>query len=266
MTVLAQIRDQATRRGESIAQAVRHHLLTGIIARVARSAECEAFVLRGGMLTRAWVAPDRRPTSDLDYVGDFAFSIEDTTRRFVPALAIELADDIVIDRARIAVHGMWLESAFPGVHIEVPLGLRAADQAVGVDIGFRDPLVPAATTIELPEIATPVRAVRAETQLAWKLHCLAEMGASWRPKDVADLWLITRRVPLEAAALAPSIEAAFTSRGFTVAQAAGVFDAPHWSTKSARTRWEPYRKQCPELASVITELRAWLALRFEDQP
>ena len=263
MTIYARIRDGAAARGETVAQAVRHHLLTGVIARVAASPEGAAFVLRGGMLTRAWVAPDRRPTKDLDYVGDFPFSVEDTARRLLPALAIELADDVVIDRERVAVRGIWLASEFPGVHVELAIGLGRADQSCGIDIGFRDPLVPEATEIELA--GRRVRAVRPETQAAWKLHCLAEMGTSWRPKDVADLWLVARRVALEPAALPPAIAAAFESRHFALDQARRVFDAPHWETKTGRLRWEPYRKQLPELARVIADLRAWLAPVFADK-
>jgi len=263
VTSYEQIREGAAARGETVAQAVRHHLLLGVITRVARSAEREAFVLRGGMLTREWVAPDRRPTSDLDYVGDFEFSVEETARRLRPALEVELADDVVIDRDTVAVRGIWLDSEFPGVHVDLAIGLGRADQAAGIDIGFRDPLVPAATWIELAE--TRVRAVRPETQLAWKLHCLAEMGTSWRPKDVADLWLVTRRVALEAAALPPAIAAAFESRHFTLAQARDVFAAPHWETKTGRIRWEQYRKHFPELARVIADLRAWLEPVFADK-
>ena len=263
MTTYDRIREGATARGETVAQAVRHHILTGVIARVARSAERDAFVLRGGMLTREWVAPDRRPTSDLDYVGDFEFSVEETERRLQTALEVELADDVVIDRDKVAVRGIWLASEFPGVHVDLAIGLGRADQSAGIDIGFRDPLVPGATWIDLAE--TRVRAVRPETQLAWKLHCLAEMGTSWRPKDVADLWLVTRRVALEAAEIPPAIAAAFESRHFTLDQARDVFAAPHWETKTGRIRWEPYRKHFPELARVIADLRAWLEPVFDKE-
>lgn len=263
MTVFDRIRDGAAARGETVAQAVRHHLLTGLITRVARTPEAHAFVLRGGMLTRAWIAPARRPTSDLDYVGDFEFSVEDTERRLRPALEVALPDDVVIDRDRVVARGIWLDSEFPGVHVEIALGLGRADQTASIDIGFRDPLVPEATWIELA--GTRVRAVRPETQVAWKLHCLAEMGTSWRPKDVADLWLVTQRITLEAAALPPAITAAFESRHFTLDQARDVFDAPHWQTKTGRIRWEPYRKQFPELARVISDLHAWLAAIFADK-
>lgn len=256
MKVFDRIRDGAAARGETVAQAVRHHLLTGLITRVARTPEASAFVLRGGMLTRAWIAPHRRPTSDLDFVGDFEFSVEGTLHRLRPALEVALPDDVVIDRERVVARGIWLDSEFPGVHVELAIGLGRADQTASIDIGFRDPLVPEASWIEVA--GTRVRAVRPETQVAWKLHCLAEMGTSWRPKDVADLWLITRRVTLEAAALPPAIAAAFESRHFTLDQARTVFEAPHWQTKTGRIRWEPYRKQFPELAPVVADLRAWL--------
>src|SRR5262249_20922169 len=140
----------------------------------------DAFVLRGGLLTRAWVAPRTRPTRDLDFVADFEFGVDETLQRFVRGLRVDLDDDVRIDVDRITARGIWLETAFPGVHLTLPVGFGAADQELGVDVGFGDPLVPATTFIQLAN--TAVRAVRPETQVAWKLHALAEMGASWRPK------------------------------------------------------------------------------------
>jgi hypothetical protein len=220
-------------------------------------------VLRGGVLTRAWIAPLRRPARDLDYVGDFPFDVADTARRLAPALAMELPDGVVLDAARADVRGIWLDTEFPGVRVDVPIGLGRADQRLSIDIGFRDPLIPPATRIELPG-GTWVRAVRPETQLAWKLHGLAEMGASWRPKDLADLWAIATRVPLEPAALRPAIAAAFESRGFPVSAAATVLRAPHWATKTARVRWaeRPSRRTrdgVPDLAQTLADVRDRLA-------
>jgi hypothetical protein len=209
-------------------------------------------------LTRAWIAPLRRPARDLDYVGDFPFDVGDTARRLAPALAIDTGDGVVIDPAP-AVRGIWLDTEFPGVRVELALGLGRADQRLSIDIGFRDPLVPPAASVEL-EGGLRVRAVRPETQLAWKLHGLAEMGASWRPKDLADLWAIATRVALEPAALPPAIAAAFTSRGFPVAAAVAVLRAPHWATKTARVRWAAQpRDGVPDLAQTLSDVREGLA-------
>jgi len=259
--ILDRIRASAEARGESLAQAVRHHVLAGVVERVALAPDGGSFVLRGGLLTRLWIAPRRRATRDLDFVGDFAFDVADTVRRFVPALAIALPDEVAIDAGSLAAHGIWLDTAFPGVRIALTVGFGRADQPLTIDIGFGDPLVPPATTIALPN--AEVRAVRPETQIAWKLHALAEMGESWRPKDLADLWLITSRVALVANDLPPAIEAAFESRGYRVDDAVRLLDLPHWETKTARVRWSGDKTGSPELARVLADVRAALAPALE---
>jgi Nucleotidyl transferase AbiEii toxin, Type IV TA system len=234
------------RVGETALQALRHYLMAGVVERVARTSQ--DFVLRGGYLTRAWIDPLPRPTVDLDYVGDFAFGIDDTIARFAPALAYVLDDGIVIDPPKLVARGIWLETAFPGVHLDIAIGMERADQRLGIDIGFGDPLVPPAAAWE-----NGARVVRPETQLAWKLHGLVEMADQWRPKDLADAWLIATRVSLDPAALPPAIAAAFESRGFAIAQATGLLDDARWTTKSARVRWASQRGLV--LDDVIAELR-----------
>ncbi len=238
VTDFSALRD--ARDGETPYEGLRHALMTNVVECIARSGE--PFVLRGGLLTRAWIAPLARPTRDLDFVGDFAFDIDETARRFRAAVAgspaIELSD----------VHGLWLDSDFPGVR----LGLQIGAEPLGVDIGFRDPLVPAA-------IMWPcgVRAVRPELQLAWKLHGLAEMGDHWRPKDLADAWLIATRTVLVDADLPEAITVAFTSRGATIADARALLALPRWTTKTSRVRWATARGL--DLAIVIANLRARLS-------
>jgi Nucleotidyl transferase AbiEii toxin, Type IV TA system len=237
------------RAGETALQALRHYLMAGIVERVARTSQ--DFVLRGGYLTRAWIDPLPRPTQDLDYVGDFAFGIDDTVARFAPALGYHIDDGIVVDPQKLVARGIWLESAFPGVHLDIAIGIERPDQHLGIDIGFGDPLVPPAVAWE-----NGARVVRPETQLAWKLHGLVEMAEQWRPKDLADAWLIATRVPLDAATLPPAIAAAFESRGFAIAQATGMLEDPRWGTKSARVRWASLRGLV--LDDVIAELRTVL--------
>jgi hypothetical protein len=257
--VLTMIEAEAAKRGETLEQAVRHHLLAGLIARVGRSTGGAGFVLRGGMATRVWVAPLPRPTTDLDYVGDFEFSVDETVRRFAPALHEKLDDGVHIDDASLAAKGIWLDTDFPGVRFGVCMGLGPADQPITIDVGFRDPLVPEATSMTID--GESVRCVRPETQIAWKLHALAEMKSSFRPKDLADLWRITARVALDEAALPPAIDAAFTSRGYSLNDAKNVLEAPHWGTKSTGVRWTPNRSGTglPSLSRVLADVRGRLS-------
>ena len=255
MTILDAIEAEGCARGESLGEAVRHHLLLGVVERVARSAHREAFVLRGGLLTREWVG--KRPTKDLDYLGDFAFDRADTEQRIRDAL-LPLPDGVVFG----ALHSkeMWVESGFPGVKLTLQLGFERADQEITIDVGFRDPLVPPAVerTIARPSGSFPARVVRPETQVAWKLHGLCEMGSNYRPKDLADLLAITDAVALDRETPG-AIEIAFTSRGYARSRSREVFVAPHWPTKTARIRWEPYAKRYGSLADVIETLRVRFA-------
>jgi hypothetical protein len=236
--------------------AAHHRVLAGIVERVARSAQRDAFVLRGGVLTRHLVQPTPRPARDLDYVGDFAFDVADTSARFATALAVGVADDIAVDPASLRAEPMWLHTAFPGVRLVVAAGLDAADGELAVDVGFNDPLVPPAVDVTFQgttgEVA--VRAVRAETQLAWKLHGLAEYRDGFRPKDLHDAHLLATRCTLDDAALAAAIAAAFASRGYPRSAATGVLTAAHWATKTARVRWT----HAHPLDRVVAALRARL--------
>ena len=157
---------------------------------------------------------------------------------------------------------MWLESEFPGVRLLFRLGLRAIDQELSIDVGFNDPLVPA--TVERDISGDRIRVVRPETQLAWKLHALAEMTTSWRPKDLGDMRTSSSRTcQSSTTTLVPAIAAAFQSRGFSRASATQLFDAAHWPTKTSRLRWD---KQTPPLADAVAAVRTRLAPVFERLP
>ena len=242
------------RVGETAQQALRHYLMRGVIERIARTSK--DFVLRGGYLTREWIDPRPRPTEDLDFVGDFPFGIDETIERFAPALACTLDDGVRIDPAKLVARGIWLDTELPGVHIDIAVGMERADQRLGIDIGFREPLVPPDTSW-----ANGMRVVRPETQLAWKLRELVETAEQWRAKDLADAWLIATRVELEAAVLPEAIEAAFKSRGISRAQACVMFDDERWTAQPARVRWASHRGLV--LAHVIGELRDRLRPAFD---
>jgi hypothetical protein len=242
------------RVGETTQQALRHYLMRGVIERLGRSSK--DFVLRGGYLTREWIDPLPRPTDDLDFLGDFAYGIDETIERFAPALACTLDDGIRIDPAKLVARGVSLGTEFPGVHIDIAIGMERADQRLGIDIGFGDPLVPPDTSW-----ANGMRVVRPETQLAWKLHALVETAEHWRAKDLADAWLIATRVELEAAVLPDAIDAVFRSHGSSRAHACVMFDDERWTTQSARVRWASHRGLV--LGDVIGELRERLRPAFD---
>lgn len=261
---LNSILESDTARREGHLATLRHLLLEGVLRRITALPDQERFVLRGGLLTRAWVAPLPRPTRDLDFVGDLPFDVGDVARRFAPILMDPRKDGIVLAADGLRAMGTWLHTDFPGVRITLAVGWGTVDQEITIDVGFGDPLVPSPLDIDYLTLSGDllrVRAVRPETQLAWKLHGLAEQGDTWRPKDLADLWRIVRRVPLDATLLPEAIEAAFLSRGFSIEDALGILQRAFWQTKTARVRWATV-PGAPDLASTLETVRAALAWTF----
>ncbi|MEM6928409.1 MAG: nucleotidyl transferase AbiEii/AbiGii toxin family protein [Myxococcota bacterium] len=249
-------------RGEAPEVAMRHHLLEGLLRRLAASSVVEDFVVRGGLVTRMW-APGRA-TRDLDLVGDHTFDLEATSERLRTIGRVPVDDGLRIDPLAVRTQGIWLHTDFPGVRAHIPVTFGTTVLRVTADVGFGDPLVPAATWVDYPALVGPpprVRACAPECQVSWKLHGLAENEARFRPKDLADLARILAHQTLDAARMPAAIEAAFISRGFTVHQARTILDAPFWASGRARARWreaEAPGQLAPTLQAVRTALQPFL--------
>lgn len=272
------ITDHAARTGRPLGETIRHHVLEGVLRRVARLARPDSFVLRGGMLTRLWAAPTARPADDLDFVGTFPYSVEETARRFAPALRdTDIDDGVAFDPDGLRARAMWLDTGFPGVRLGIRVGLERPERELQIDVGFGDPLVPAAKLVEYPAAtgdAARVWCAAPETMVGWKLHGLAETGERrWRPKDLYDLCLITENVGLNLDELVSAIAVAFTSRGYRTADAPAVFGAASWwGEKTAHARWREFCERgaglgIPEdLAEVVARVERRLRPTLEQLP
>jgi hypothetical protein len=246
-----------------------------ILRRLARSSQVEALVLRGGLMMRRWSGPVPRPVEDLDFLARFPFDAEDTVARLEAVLRADVEDGYGFGALRSEV--IWAETPFPGVrvHLETRVPGVAEPYALRIDTGFGDPMDPEPTWTEYDVgegFAARVLACRPETLLAWKLHGLFERGKGrFRPKDLFDVYLLTRYAPLEHALLPRALRLAFASRGDSLELMerlmSGEFGRSPWSLE----KWARYRQSQPEgrpealadvVAAVATTLRpVWEAAR-----
>ncbi|MCY1022688.1 nucleotidyl transferase AbiEii/AbiGii toxin family protein [Pyxidicoccus sp. MSG2] len=238
-----------------------------VLRRLARSSEVEALVLRGGLMMRLWSGPVPRPVEDLDFLARFPFDAADTLRRLESVLRVDVGDGFSFGALRSEV--IWAETRFPGVRVFVETRLPGVDGAfeLRIDTGFGDPMEPgpAWTEYDVGEGgAARVLACRPETLLAWKMHGLFERGKGrFRPKDLFDVYLLTRYAPMEMELLPRALRLAFESRGDSVELMerlmAGEFGRSPWSNE----KWARYRASQPEgrpeaLADVVTAVSAAL--------
>jgi hypothetical protein len=253
-------------------EVTRHRLLEGVLLRLARLADADRFILRGGMLLRHWFRPCARPAADLDVVATFPFDVEETGRRLVPLLADQSVDDGVwFDAERFRVEGIWLNTDFPGVRVFASGEVEGIEADFSVDITFGEPLVPAPQPGAYPMLCSPLTAhlwmCRPETITGRKLHALKHMGVlHWRPKDLNDLRLLLDRVPMDRADLPGAIAASFTSRGNTTADARSIFSHDSWWTmKRSSARWQDFVSQSrgQEVPGNLAHVVAEVAERLE---
>lgn len=211
---------------------------TALLRRLAGSDQAGAFVLRGGLLTRHWVGPDRRRTRDLDFLGLFPRDLDEATARLSAFLCRDMGDGsaVAVDSLRGEV--IWQERALPGMRFFVEVG----SEPVQIDVGFGDPLEPAPVWIDYPD-AGRVLAARPELLAAWKLDGLFDHGAKrWQAKDLFDLWLLTSFCTLDGPTFRRAVEVAFATHGSALSLIAEVvYDPAWWQTDKARERWAKFR-------------------------
>ncbi|WP_315791273.1 nucleotidyl transferase AbiEii/AbiGii toxin family protein [Fischerella sp. JS2] len=242
----------ATATGRPSEEVLTYHLLEGVLRRVSHSIYAQDLVLRGGMLTRIWVPSGRRIAVDVDFLGLYPFDIENTQQKFQDILAAKnLADGVVFHLESLQTRGIWLNTEFPGVRVNIDAAVVDYQQNIQIDVGFGDPLVPPAMWIDyptlLPEKAVRLQAVRPETMVGWKLHGLVEQGAKrWRPKDLYDLMLLSTQVVLNEASLGEAIAIAFSSRNTPLQEVVEILAAPQWWNNSKnRSKWKWYTRKVP---------------------
>ncbi|MGF1579769.1 MAG: nucleotidyl transferase AbiEii/AbiGii toxin family protein [Gemmataceae bacterium] len=258
---------------------IHHRLLEGILLRLARLPEAHQFILRGGMLMRLWFRPLLRLANDVDVVATFPFSVDETARRFVPLLSDRGFDDgVILDHERFRAEGIWLHTNFPGVRLFGAGEVDGIEEEFSVDVTFGEPLVPEPELGEYPMLGCGLTAslwmCRPETILGRKLHALLQMGRRhWRPKDINDIRLLLRHMPMNLDDLTAAIEVSFTSRGDTIDDARSLFrQHSWWTTKTSAARWHDFVRTSndqevpPDLLGVVANISERLDPILEQLP
>lgn len=246
----------ANNTNRSLEEILTYHLLESVLRRVSNSIYVDELVLRGGMLTRLWVPAERRIAEDVDFLGLYDFDIENTREKFRNILKntnknTNFVDEVTFDIDSLEVTGIWLETEYPGARVNIDAAFADYQKNIQIDVGFGDPIVPAAQWIDYPMLTTEklkLQAATAETMLGWKLHGLVEQGFKrWRPKDLYDLMLFTSYIELDETKVRAAISTAFSSRNTTLEEIYYILSTPEWWDRSKnRGKWKWYIRRKPE--------------------
>ena len=255
--------------------ATRHRLLEGVLLRLARLPDAGGLVLRGGMLMRHWFRPTPRRALDLDLVAPSPLTVEDA-RRYLPLFADDgVEDGVAFDVARLHVEAIWRPTDNPGVRVHATGVVSDIRVDIQVDVTGGPPPRPAPVFGELPTACgQPARVwtCRPESVVGQKLQALWQLGMHhWRPKDLDDLRLLLRRMPMDPAAVREAVAALFADLGGTGADARALFASSWWGMKMTSARWLDFvaargRGAPPRLAEVVAEVAGRLAPILEGLP
>lgn len=154
-----------------------------------------------------------------------------------------------------------------GQRVKLVALLGTARIPVQIDVGFGDVVTPEADEIEYPTLldlpAPTIRAYPPEAVIAEKLQAMVALGMqNSRMRDYYDLWIVSRQLSFEGAALVTAVQATFNRRRTDIPEAvpSGLSDEfatdqykmKQWKAFLSRSQLEKARIELPQ---VVYDLR-----------
>ncbi len=251
-------------RGQPLYDVVRHRLLEAFLERLVLAPDAAAFTLRGGMLVRHWFPNVGRFATDLDLVCALPYD-ENAMRTLIRGvLSRSRCDGVSFEFERFRLDSIWTDTPHPGLRLFASALVDGRFDEVHVDFTFSMPIFP-------KPLSTRIEGARLwvcppSMLIARKLRVTAELGDRfWRPKDLADLWLLLRHQAPSTHELGEAIERTFDEPQ-PFEHLSETLASQHWTAPHACGRWRRFASrrrglQVPrDVGAVIGEVRSRLAV------
>lgn len=202
------------------------YALEGLLVRLAASEYRDQLVLKGGMLLAAF--GQRRPTRDLDvHALDLAGDLDPIRQLLADIAVIPIEDGLEFDTAGATAQVIRDDEDYSGVRVTLDAMLHTARLKTKVDVNVGDPIWPAPQEVAVPRLLDEpplvLRGYPLHMVLAEKLVTAIDRGtANTRWRDFADIYLLTRQQPVDAADLEEAISRVAAHRVVVVAPLAEV--------------------------------------------
>lgn len=153
---------------------------------------------------------ERRPTRDIDLQASTTGSDTGTVLAAVRQIAgTPLPDEVVFDLETAAAREIRDEDIYPGVRVTMTARLATARAHFHVDVSAGDPITPPAQQVRIPRLlggeitarGYPLAMVYSEKIVT----AVARGTVNTRWRDFADMYLLTRRHPVDGAELCRSV-------------------------------------------------------------
>ncbi len=194
-----------------------------LLYRIGISEYRDQFLLKGAMLFALWYDMPHRPTRDMDLLGFGAGELFVLERVF-REITQQLVEDGLRFSETVKAEEIRKEANYAGARVTLLATLEQARIPLQVDIGFGDPVTPAAEQIDYPvllEDLNPPRlgAYPVYTVIAEKLQAIVSLGmVNSRLKDYFDLQVLLEREQLDELVLAEAVRRTFAVRSTPLPQ------------------------------------------------
>ncbi len=248
-SVRARLSNQARASRRPFQEALQHYGLERFLYRLGRSSFGGRFVLKGGLLLRAWGAPMARPTRDIDLLGfvENEIGVLEAIMREVCAAPVA-EDGLVFDGGSVRGQRIKEGAEYQGVRITFTGFLDNARLPMQLDIAFGDVVHPRAeehdypTLLDLP--APRLRMYPRESVVAEKFEAMVHLGTlNSRMKDFFDLWLLASQFDFRGSDLALAVEKTFAHRGTPLDPEPVALTAAFTSAESTQRQWVAFAKR-----------------------
>jgi nucleotidyltransferase AbiEii toxin of type IV toxin-antitoxin system len=235
------LRRKARQDRRPVDELIQLYVLEGFLARLAQTPFAERFVLKGGMLLAA--LGERRPTRDIDLQADTTSSDTGTILTAVRQIAgTPLPDGVVFDLETAAAREVRDEDSYPGVRVTMTARLATARAHFHVDVSAGDPITPPARQVRIPRLLGGVITARgyplAMVYSEKIVTAVARGTVNTRWRDFADIYLLTRRHPVDGAELCRSVHDVARHRRVDLRPLAEVL---HGYGDIGQQRWAAWR-------------------------
>lgn len=220
------------------------YVLESFLARLAESPLADRLVLKGGVLLAAF--GERRPTRDVDLQAQALDNDADNVRNAICEVAArQLEDGVVFDVTRATAEVIRDEDSYSGVRVTVRAQLATARPHFHVDVNVGDPITPAPQEVHIPRLlggevvvrGYPLVMVHAEKIVT----AVARGTVNTRWRDFADVYLLSRRHPVDGTELVDAIQGVARHRGVELVSLARILDGYGDIGQARWTAWK--RKQ-----------------------
>jgi hypothetical protein len=239
-----------------------------LLYRIGISEYRDRFLLKGAMLFALWYDMPHRPTRDMDLLG-FGPGDLYVLERVFREITQQPVDDGLAFSETVTAAEIRKEANYAGARVTLLATLEQARIPLQVDIGFGDPVTPAAEQVDYPVLLDDLNPPRlgaypVYTVIAEKLQAIVSLGmVNSRLKDYFDLQVLLVREELDEQVMAEAVRRTFAVRSTPLPQQVPLgLSSEFGEDPDKQAQWRAFlqRNELPDvpLASVVAQIREGL--------